>query len=97
LPGKRRKARVLNLLKQGISPFKILQDTEGRDPIQYWAVVHYLMDHNHIKEALKVFKWWRNQIDYNAMEQQYIPFIDMLRKARMPIPAQNLFDEMKYE
>ncbi|GLJ10365.1 hypothetical protein SUGI_0126900 [Cryptomeria japonica] len=97
MPSKRRKARVLYLLKQGISPFKILKDSEGRDPIQYWAVAHYLMDHNLIKDALKVFKWWRNQIGYKAREQQYIPFIDMLRKERMPILAQNLFNEMKYE
>lgn len=97
LPGKRRRAAVLRLLKQGSCPRQILQNVQGGDPVQFWAVVDYLKARDRTEDALQVFQWWKNQAGYRAKEHYYTPFIHILRKARMPFQAQNLFNEMRDE
>eukprot|EP01018_Ginkgo_biloba_P027597 Gb_16453 [translate_table: standard] len=49
------------------------------------------------RPVYEVFQWWKKQAGYKPREQHYTPFMHMLRKAQMPILAQNLFDEMRYE
>lgn len=88
---------MLRLLKQGNCPHQILQNMQGDDPIQFWAVVDYLKAHDRTEEALQVFHWWKKQAGYRAKEHYYTPFIHILRKARMPFQAQNLFNEMRDE
>lgn len=53
LPGKRRRAAVLRLLKQGSCPHQILQNVQGGDPVQFWAVVDYLKARDRTEDALQ--------------------------------------------
>ncbi|KAL4186437.1 hypothetical protein AMTRI_Chr09g33870 [Amborella trichopoda] len=86
---------LIEKIKGGIDPLKLLRDEGDWNKDQFWAVMKLLKETSRMKEAMQVFDYWVNVERSRLDDSNYTKMIELLVDAGLMDEATTMLKEVK--